>query len=371
MGIAARLAMRGIGRVEPNPCVGAVLVRDGAIVGRGYHRSYGEAHAEVEAISDCRRRGNSPQGAAMYVTLEPCNHTGKTPPCTEAILKAGIGELIYAAIDPNPAARGGASRLEAAGVRVRICDTPMEAPLVSAPFRKRTHEGLPWVISKWAQSIDGKIARGGGDSKWISNASSRLSVHRLRSRVDAIIVGVNTVLRDDPLLTVRGVPIRGTPLRVVLDSNLRVPIESQLVQTARQVPVLIFCSLDTLANHEAKERELVARGAEVVGVPSHEGRVDCAEVLRFLTRNKEAERVLVEGGAGVLGSFFALGLIDELRIFQAPFLLSNEGSVQAIRPPKGHSLIDSVQYTLQSVRRIHSDLEVRYVRSRYAHCTSL
>ena len=194
--LAARLAMRAAGDVEPNPMVGCVIVRPGEgdlasrIIGRGHHRFFGEEHAEAEALADCCRRGQSPRGATMYVTLEPCNHQGKQPPCTDAIIAAGIGRVVCARRDPNPAAAGGEGKLRAAGIDCEVNDSSVLATRLADPFAKRVTTGLPWVIAKWAQTIDGWIATRTGESKWISGAPSRNKVHRIRARVDAIITAI-------------------------------------------------------------------------------------------------------------------------------------------------------------------------------------
>ncbi|MFI4882116.1 MAG: bifunctional diaminohydroxyphosphoribosylaminopyrimidine deaminase/5-amino-6-(5-phosphoribosylamino)uracil reductase RibD, partial [Phycisphaerales bacterium JB064] len=190
--MAARLALLGLGRVEPNPMVGCVIVRDGRVLGAGAHRVFGQPHAERRAIEDAKCKGHDLRGATAYVTLEPCAHTGKQPPCTDALLEAGIAQVVYAAADPHPDARGGASVLESASVRVRQSNASQLATAVSAPFRQRVLEGRPWVIAKWAQTLDGRIATRAGDSQWISSRASRRRVHALRGRVDAILTGMGT-----------------------------------------------------------------------------------------------------------------------------------------------------------------------------------
>src|SRR3954451_1208374 len=233
---ALELAERGRGHVEPNPLVGAVIVRDGRVVGEGWHQRYGEAHAEVHALAAA---GAAARGATLYVTLEPCCHHGKTPPCTDAVLRAGVGRVVASMLDPNPLVAGkGAERLRAAGVAVEIGVGEAEARRLNAPYLKLLRTGRPYVHLKWAMTLDGKICTRTGDSKWISNEASRRRVHELRGRVDAILVGVGTALADDPQLTARPRGPR-TATRIVLDSRGRLPPTSLLAATARIVPTLV------------------------------------------------------------------------------------------------------------------------------------
>ena len=232
--IAARLALRGHGGTEPNPIVGCLIVspRD-EIVGWGYHRQCGQAHAEVHALG---RAGPRAAGATAYITLEPCNHFGRTPPCTEALIKAGVAKVVIARRDPNPIAAGGLDRLREAGIEVVIADDCELAMRITDGFARRVRSGLPWVIAKWAQTLDGRIATGSGESRWISNEASRRMVHRERGRVDAILTGIGTVLSDDPLLTARDVRIRRVARRIVIDPHLKTPLDAKLVQTADRFP---------------------------------------------------------------------------------------------------------------------------------------
>jgi len=236
MARALELARQGQGRAEPNPMVGAVVVREGKIVGEGYHQVYGGPHAEVFAL---QQAGELAHGATLYVTLEPCCHHGKTPPCTDAIIKAGIREVVAAGSDPFPqVAGGGFSTLANVGIQVRIGVLRHEAEQLNAPYYKLVRTGMPYVIAKWAMTLDGKIATATGESKWISGEESRRLVHELRGRVDGILVGIGTVLVDDPLLTARPAGPR-VATRIVLDTHLKTPMTSQLVKTANQVPIVI------------------------------------------------------------------------------------------------------------------------------------
>ncbi|RME72294.1 MAG: bifunctional diaminohydroxyphosphoribosylaminopyrimidine deaminase/5-amino-6-(5-phosphoribosylamino)uracil reductase RibD [Planctomycetota bacterium] len=275
---AVELAARGLGRVEPNPPVGAVCVREGRVVGEGWHERFGGPHAERRALEAA---GGAARGATLYVTLEPCAHHGKTPPCTDAILAAGCRRVVYACADPNPEAAGGARRLEAAGVEVAHRPLP-EAERLLAPFLVRVREGRPWVIAKWAMSLDGRIATRTGHARWISGELSRQRVHERRAQVDAVLVGIGTALADDPLLTVRlpaGHRVAGAtgrpPLRVVVDTRARLPLTSRLVASAREAPVLVAVGRQAPAPARAA---LQAAGCEVleVGGGRRAGRSRCA-----------------------------------------------------------------------------------------------
>src|SRR5262245_3997728 len=252
---ALELAERGRGYVEPNPLVGAVVVRDRHVVGEGWHERYGAAHAEVNALAAA---GEAARGATLYLTLEPCCHQGKTPPCTEAILRAGVGRVVAAMRDPFPEVAGqGAARLQAAGVAVELGQGEPDARRLNAPYLKLLASGRPYVHAKWAMTLDGKIATRTGDSKWISNEASRRHVHELRGRMDAIVVGIGTVLADDPLLTARP-PGPRTPARVVLDRRGRTPLTSNLARTARETPTWVVTSGEP-------SPDLSTLGCEVLG----------------------------------------------------------------------------------------------------------
>jgi diaminohydroxyphosphoribosylaminopyrimidine deaminase/5-amino-6-(5-phosphoribosylamino)uracil reductase len=310
---ALELAERGRGHVEPNPLVGAVLVRDGRAVGEGWHRRYGEAHAEVNALAEA---GEAARGATLYVTLEPCCHHGKTPPCTDALLRAGVARVVAAMTDPFPQVAGkGAERLRAAGVPVEFGPCAREAERLNAPYLKLLRTGRPYVHAKWAMTLDGKIATRTGDSKWISNQASRALVHRLRGRMDAIVIGIGTALADDPLLTARP-PGPRTLTRVVLDSAARLPLGSRLVATAKETPVLV--ATNALASEESVAG-LRRQGCEVLRLPEPDRPARVRALLDELGRRRMTN-VLVEGGGEVLGSFLDAREVDEVHVFIAPRL---------------------------------------------------
>lgn len=312
---ALRRAERGRGRVEPNPVVGCVIVKRGRVIGEGFHRRYGGPHAEIEALRHCRE---SPRGATVYVTLEPCCHQGQTPPCTKALIAAGVARVVAPIEDPNPpVAGGGFAALRRAGVRVEVGLLAAEAAELNAPFFKLVRQRRPWVILKWAQSLDGKIATRTGDSKWISDAACRAHAHRVRGRMDAIVVGVGTVLTDDPLLTCRAGRPRRVATRIILDTRLRTPLRAQLVRTARRVPTWVFCG------PEAPRRRVQAlerAGCVVRPVRRTRAGLSLPGVLDTLGAF-HMTNVLVEGGAKLLGRFFDEALADECHIYVAPRLI--------------------------------------------------
>jgi diaminohydroxyphosphoribosylaminopyrimidine deaminase / 5-amino-6-(5-phosphoribosylamino)uracil reductase len=313
------LAIQGQGCVEPNPMVGCVIARGAEIIGEGWHRKFGGPHAEVEAL---RLAGQRAAGATMYVSLEPCCHEGKTPPCTKAIVAAGIRRVVAAMRDPFPqVAGGGLAELQAAGVEVAVGELEAEARWLNAPYLKLVERGRPWVMAKWAMTLDGKIATRTGESQWISNERSRAIVHQLRGRVDAIAVGRETVLRDDPRLTARPAGPR-TALRIVLDTNASLPPEMKIVRTARELPVLVVVSQKASADRRAR---LADAGCEVFVCPGETHAQRLREMLDELGRRR-LTNVLVEGGGRVLGSLLDIREIDEAHVFIAPKLIGGLGA---------------------------------------------
>ncbi|HEX5990243.1 MAG TPA: bifunctional diaminohydroxyphosphoribosylaminopyrimidine deaminase/5-amino-6-(5-phosphoribosylamino)uracil reductase RibD [Solirubrobacterales bacterium] len=310
------LAEGGRGRVSPNPLVGAVVVRDGDVVGEGFHVELGGLHAERAALADCRERGEDPAGATMYVTLEPCAHEGRQPPCVEAILEADIARVVIASDDPSEKTAGkGPAILRDGGVEVAFADggEAEAARRLNQPFRKHAKTGLPLVTLKMAMSLDGQTATAPGDDPWISGPESRDLVHQWRSECDAIAVGIGTVLADDPLLTAR---IDGArqPTRVVFDSQARLPLDSQLLQTLDQAPVLVVTAHDA----PGERRGALGRaGAETIAA------TDIESALRTLGR-RGITSLLLEGGQTLASAFLASDQIDESRTFLAPMLLGRQ-----------------------------------------------
>jgi len=312
MRLAIDLASRGWGRVSPNPLVGAVLVRDGGIVGEGWHREYGLAHAEVEAI---RAAGDLAKGATLYVTLEPCAHTGRTGPCTDAIIEAGIRRVVYASPDPNPVAEGGAEKLASQGVEVVGGVEDSAARLINRPFFRAFEPGsnaTPWVELKLALTLDGKIADAQGRSAWISGPPARDEVHRLRAGADAIAIGVGTAIADDPSLTVRGsISPRVPPVRIVFDRDLRLPIGARLVNSARETPVWVAC--------EPGAPQVARRRLEAAGLRIFEADSLASALNAFAAAGIRA--MLCEGGAGLSSALLAANLVDRLTLVFAPVML--------------------------------------------------
>jgi diaminohydroxyphosphoribosylaminopyrimidine deaminase/5-amino-6-(5-phosphoribosylamino)uracil reductase len=333
---AIDLATRGRGRVHPNPVVGAVVVKDGAIMGEGWHAEYGGAHAEVNAIADCA--GADLTGATIYVSLEPCCHHGKTPPCTEAILAAGIERVVVAADDPTEKASGrGLGILRDEGVTVDLAggELAARARLANQAFRKLARTGRPWVLFKSAMTLDGKVATRTGDSKWISSDASRELAHRWRASVDAVVVGIGTALADDPQLTARiedpDVPELRQPRRVVFDATGRLPLDSKLVQQAHEVPLTVVVSR---AAPRSAGDALESAGAEVLVAT---GQNEPARVRSALDQLGERgiAAILLEGGPHLAGAFLDAGEIDEVRLFLAPLLL---GGSKARDPLEGEGV---------------------------------
>lgn len=354
MRYALNLAERGLGMVEPNPCVGAVVVNDRLEwLGEGWHQQYGGPHAEIFALSQA---GAAARGATLFVTLEPCCHFGKTPPCSQAVIAAGIRRVVIGTRDSNPQVAGkGVDELKAAGIDVEAGLLEDEAESLIAPFRKLITTGRPWIIAKWAMTLDGKLATKSGDSRWITNESSRKVVHELRGRMDAIVVGIGTALADDPLLTARPVGPR-TPLRVVLDSQARLPLSSQLVATAKQVPLLIAVSASAPAANIAA---LQAHGIETLALPADApGSLSLSALYEELGRRR-CTNVLVEGGRHVLGSFFDQRLIDEVYAFIAPKLIGGETAPSPLGGA-GHDLMQSAAALKRlQIREIDGDVLIR------------
>jgi diaminohydroxyphosphoribosylaminopyrimidine deaminase/5-amino-6-(5-phosphoribosylamino)uracil reductase len=330
---ALKLAERGIGAVEPNPAVGCVIVKAWQVIGRGYHKTFGGPHAEINALEDCKTLGIKPEGATMYVTLEPCCHEGKTGPCTQAVIDAGLARVVVATQDPSEHAGGkGLEQLRQAGIDVEVGLCEQEARLLNAPFFKYATTGRCWVVLKWAQSIDGKLAYAeqSPQQRWITNETSRSDAHKLRRRVGAILVGVNTVLADDPLLTPR--PSKGKrPLRVVLDSSLKIPLGCRLLRTPKAGPVLVYARQTAVEADPARAERLRAKGAEVLAYDEIDEATNLGILLGELSR-RGTQQVLVEGGPHVLASFLREGLADEVCVYIAPKVLGAGGTARIDEP---------------------------------------
>lgn len=350
---ALELAERARGRTSPNPMVGAVLVRDGQIVGEGFHRAAGTPHAEINALRDA---GDAARGATLYVTLEPCCHHGRTPPCTQALIEAGVAEVHMAMLDPNPAVGGkGRAELEAAGIRTGVGDGEDQARTLNEVFLHWIETGRPFVVAKFAMSLDGKIATHTGDARWISGPASRRYTHHLRDEVDAILVGIDTVIADDPKLTTRldrdGVR---HPLRIVLDSRGRMPTDATLLD-----PALPGRSLIATTETGAAVLHRTAEGrADLLMLPSDEhGRVHLPALLEELGR-RDVTSILVEGGGTILGSFFVQNHVDKVMAFIAPLIIGGHDAPTPVGGTGAARIADSWRLDRVGVRRLDDDLLV-------------
>ena len=350
MDLALGLARRAEGATSPNPPVGAVVVSGGRLVGWGYHRHAGTAHAEAEAL---RRAGAQARGATLYVTLEPCNHTGRTPPCCDAVLASGIRRVVIGARDPNPVTDGrGMARLRRHGVSVVTGVRQQEAKALIAPFRKAMTTGLPFTLAKAAQSLDGKIAAGGGDSRWISSAAARRLGHEPRGRTDAILVGIETVLADNPRLTARAGRRRAErPVKVILDSRLRIPLSARCLSKESPAPTLIA----TTVRRPAKAAALARRGATVLILPARRGRVPLWTLFRALA-GSGLHSVLIEGGGETLAGALDERLVDRVAFFVAPLLIGGRAASSSVGGRGAARLSQAVRLADVRWNRVGPDL---------------
>ena len=350
MRMALDLAAQARGGTLPNPMVGAVVVRSGRVVGRAWHSKAGRPHAEALALAQA---GTEAKGSTLYVSLEPCSHTGRTPPCTEAILKAGVRRVVAAMVDPDPRVRGrGLRRLKSAGIRTAVGVLGSQARALNEPFITRVSRGRPFVTVKIAQSLDGRIADAGGRSRWISGPAARRWAHRLRSEQDALLVGVNTVLADDPRLTVRSKSegsrrkaVGREPLKIVLDSSLRTPPGARLFSGEGRVLIAT-----TRRASRQRENRLRGAGAEVIRLPARAGRVHFPEVLKMLAR-RGISKLMIEGGGEVTASALKARAVDRVVWILAPKIFGAGGCVPAVGGPGIRSLNRAVRLkNLRAVR---------------------
>jgi diaminohydroxyphosphoribosylaminopyrimidine deaminase/5-amino-6-(5-phosphoribosylamino)uracil reductase len=352
---AIELAEQGRGRVSPNPLVGAVVTVEDESVGEGFHRELGAPHAEVDAIRAAADRELA--GATLYVSLEPCCHHGRTPPCTDAIRRAGIGRVVVASDDPSEHASGrGLGVLRDEGIEVVIADGELasRARLLNQPFRKHARTGHPWVLFKSAMTLDGKVATSGGDSKWISGEESRFRAHHWRGECDAVAVGIGTALADDPLLTARVKGVKRQPRRIVFDSLARLPLSSQLVRDARRIPLTVVVSR---AAPRTATDALETHGAEVIVAP---GENEPARVRSALDQLGAAGigSILLEGGPHLAGAFLDAGEIDEIRLFLAPLVLGGKKARDPLEGEGVDAIADAVRALTLDCERVGEDLLV-------------
>jgi diaminohydroxyphosphoribosylaminopyrimidine deaminase/5-amino-6-(5-phosphoribosylamino)uracil reductase len=349
---AIELAANGRGMTSPNPMVGAVVARDGRVIGEGWHAAYGEAHAEREALAAC---SEDPRGATLFVSLEPCCHQGKTPPCTDAIVQAGIARVVVASDDPTEKASGrGLGILRDEGIEVVVADgeAAAKARILNQPFRKHARTGRPHVLFKSAMTLDGKVATHTGDSKWISGEDSRARAHRWRSECDAVAVGIGTALADDPLLTARVEAVFRQPRRVVFDSEARLPVDSQLVRSAPEVPLTVVVS--RAAGRRATDA-LEAAGADVIVAT---GENEPARVRSALDQLGSAgiSSLLLEGGPKLAGAFLDAGEVDEIRLFIAPVVVGGSKARDPLEGEGVERIAEATRALSMCVERIADDV---------------
>lgn len=356
MAHALRLARQGLYSTHPNPRVGCVIVRDGQLLGEGWHVRAGEPHAEVHAL---RQAGEAARGATAYVTLEPCSHFGRTPPCAEALARAGVARVVAATLDPNPLVAGrGMQRLADAGIEVRVGVLEEQARALNAGFIKRMESGLPWVRVKLAMSLDGRTAMASGESQWITGPQARAEVQRLRARSSAVLSGADTVLADGARLTVRGaelgldaeqtaLALERPPLRVLVDGRLRMPLDAPFFQAG---PTLV-----TTAQAGGNEEGYRAVGSELLSLPGEDGHVDLPALLRELAA-RGVNELLVEAGPRLAGAFAALGLVDEYRLFVAAKFLGSSARPLLELPLERMS--EARELRIEDIRRIGDDWQI-------------
>ncbi|MBI4188409.1 MAG: bifunctional diaminohydroxyphosphoribosylaminopyrimidine deaminase/5-amino-6-(5-phosphoribosylamino)uracil reductase RibD [Chloroflexi bacterium] len=351
---ALSLARLALGQASPNPAVGAVVVKDGEVVGQGYTQPPGSWHAEIVAL---RQAGEKARGGVLYVTLEPCCHYGRTPPCTQAIVAAGISEVHIAMLDPNPLVSGkGVDELEREDIKTHVGEHEEEAREINEAYIKYITTGMPFVTVKFAVSLDGKIATRSGDSEWISGREARKYVQSLRYVADAIMAGANTVIADDPHLTRRcgdrGGRVRKQPLRVIVDGRGRTPVTAQIFSE----PGKVLLAVGDVVGAE-KKMALVQAGAELLELPSGNGSVDLRHLLKALAE-REVTSVLVEGGGILLGSLFDSGLVDKVVAFIAPIIIGGEGARTAVEGVGVDRVFDAARLKRVSVEKFGEDVMV-------------
>ncbi|HEY5801392.1 MAG TPA: bifunctional diaminohydroxyphosphoribosylaminopyrimidine deaminase/5-amino-6-(5-phosphoribosylamino)uracil reductase RibD [Burkholderiaceae bacterium] len=349
MALALEWAARGMYTTTPNPRVGCILVKDGVVLGAGHTQPPGQAHAEVQALGDARLRGFDVRGATAYVTLEPCSHYGRTPPCANALVQAGIGRVVAAMLDPNPLVAGkGIAILEAAGIACTVGVLEREAYEMNIGFFSRMTRGLPWVRMKLAASLDGKTALHNGESQWITGQAARDDGHAWRARACAILTGIGTIAADDAQLTVRAVATPRQPRRIIVDSKLDIALDARVLEGGG---TWIFCAVA----RPDKQAELAARGAEVIVLPNAQGKVDLPAMLRELGR-RDINELHVEAGAKLNGSLIRENCVDELLLYLAPCLIGDARGMLDLAAPE--SLADKRTLRFSEVAHIGDDIRI-------------
>ena len=352
---ALELAAGGAGAVSPNPLVGAVIVKDGEIIAEGFHKRFGDLHAEADALRNAERAGKDVSGASIYVNLEPCSHRGKQPPCVDAIIKSKIAKVVFGMTDPNPLVSGRGEKI-LSGAGIEVCKGVLEAECrrINRFFIKHIVSGVPFVILKAALSIDGSIACRNGSSGWISSPESRKRVHALRSQVDAVLIGKGTALKDNPRLTVRSVAGRN-PKRIIADSRLSLPEDLNVFNDETRSNTYLLYAKDLPVTD--KVRRLEARGIHLVGIePDESGQISSMEMLKFLGAGLNVNSVLVEGGAGIFTSFLSQRLADEFYFYVCPELLGEGIRFDNLASPEKVS--DAMKIKFTAVNKVGADIEI-------------
>ncbi len=358
---AVSLAERGVGFVNPNPLVGCVIVRDGCVIGEGWHERYGELHAERNALKNCTE---DPRGAAMYVTLEPCCHYGKNPPCAEAVIAAGISRVVVGSDDPNPLVAGkGLQQLRDAGITVEKGICKAECDKLNRIFFHYITTGTPYCILKTAMTADGKIATRTGKSQWITCEASRRHVHETRKRVAAIMCGIGTVLADDPILNCR-TEHPSHPVRIICDSRLRLPLTSRIVQTARDIPAIVAAC----EPNPEKQAQLEKAGVQVLMLPSENGHVSL-NVLMHVLGEMHLDSVLIEGGAELHEAALHAGIVQQVQIYIAPKIFGGKEAKTAVTGIGIDEISDAYQLSSPEITRIGDDILLDYMIKGAAACS--
>jgi diaminohydroxyphosphoribosylaminopyrimidine deaminase/5-amino-6-(5-phosphoribosylamino)uracil reductase len=357
MNRAIELAYQGTGYVSPNPRVGAVIVKNGVVIGEGWHKKFGAPHAEIEAIENCK--GIDLSGATLYVNLEPCTHYGKTPPCTNAIIEKKFDKVVIGMTDPNPVVSGrGIAMLKDAGINVESDVLPEDCKWVNRFFVKNITTKLPYIIIKTAQTFDGNIATATGESKWITNPESRKAVHALRFEVDAVLVGRRTVLNDNPSLTVRDIEGRN-PIRIIFDSSLSLPVETEIFNDSAS-SVIVCCKPESSDSRKAEL--LKSRGINILPVwQNNQGKLDIQDAISKLAREFNIASILVEGGASIFSSFITEKIYDELHLFIAPKIIGK--GINVFGEFQTRQLIEAPLFKIKGVIKRNTDIQVIAVKS--------
>ncbi len=362
MGEALAEAQKALYLANPNPRVGCVIVKDGKVIGRGFTQRVGSAHAEVQALADAKSKGNDPAGSTIYVSLEPCSHTGKTPPCVDALIAAKPAKVIAAMSDPNPLVAGkGLDMLRAAGIEVHCGLMEAEALSINRGFVSRMTRGLPWVRLKIAASLDGKTALPDGRSKWITGPLARADGHHWRAQACAIVTGVGTVKEDDPSMNVREVATERQPWKIIVDSKLETPLDAKILGDMKQSGVMIICADLKTPQNQAKAKAFEALGIEVLAMPNEFGKVDLPKLFSYLAKERHMNEIHIESGFKLNGSMLRENCVDELLLYYAPFLMGEGIGMANVPSPLSLEMRKDWQIMDQSL--FGPDLRLRLIKN--------